>query len=76
MYKKLKDKKRFKNCHCKNINRFCKILADYFCEIYRDESINVFKESSPKEIVEKYMNYLNDAMQDSPIFNTGFNEKN
>ena len=75
MYKKLKDKKRFKNCHCKNINRFCKILADYFCEIYRDESINVFKESSPKEIVEKYMNYLNDAMQDSPIFNTGFNEK-
>ena len=74
-YKILKEKKKFKDCHCKSIKKFCKILANHFCEIYRNESINVFKENSPKEIVENYMNFLNDAMQKSPIFHTGFNAK-
>ena len=74
-YKILKEKKKFKDCHSKSIKKFCKLLANHFCEIYRNESINVFKENSPKEIVENYMKFLNDAMQRSPIFSTGFNAK-
>ena len=39
------------------------------------EAFITFKESSPKEIVEKYMKYLNNAIQESPIFKSGINEK-